>query len=226
MFRYSFYFAADQKVEFEVDEAALSASAEPCGPLPEWLRLDTFRCACCTLPAGEDRPCPAALSIQPVVEAFADRISHEQVRVAVEVDDLHVEATMANQNAARSIIGLQLALSACPILGKLRPMAVYHLPFGSRDHTVFRYLGMYLISQYLRKLDGNDPDWDLEGLRALFANIHDVNEKLADRIRAASERDAAVNSLVFLDTFAHAVEIDLFTSLTKLKPLFAPLLAD
>ena len=46
-------------------------------------------------------------------------------------------------------------------------------------------------------------------------------EDHAERIRAASEADATVNSLIFLDTFATSAEMDVEDCLAELEPLFA-----
>jgi hypothetical protein len=148
-------------------------------------------------------------------------VSYETVDVCVNTQGIRFEATLPVQNAARSIVGLLLALSSCPIMMKLRPMAQYHLPFGGKGHTTFRFLGMYLIAQYLEQIDGKEPDWNLEGLLELFKLIYKTNQSLAKRIRLATEEDATVNSLIFLDTFVHAVELDIEQGLTKLRPVFS-----
>jgi len=80
---------------------------------------------------------------------------------------------------------------------------------------------MYLIAQYLRQRHDQAPDWSLEGLLELFNRLHKVNQKLAERIRAASKEDATVNSLIFLDTFATSAELDVEDCLAELEPLFA-----
>jgi hypothetical protein len=65
-----------------------------------------------------------------------------------------------------------------------------------------------------------DTDWSLDGLGELFSRIHQVNTRLAKRIRAASEEDAAVNSLVFLDNYAYIAEMRIGKSAEELLPLF------
>jgi hypothetical protein len=139
----------------------------------------------------------------------------------VESPQGRLEHTLSTQSAVRSLIGLLMALSACPVMQKLRPMARHHLPFGDQAHTMFRYVGMYLIAQYLRARRGDAPDWNMAGLLTLFSQLHQVNRHLADRIRAASEADATVNSLIFLDTFATSAEIDVEECLVDLEPHFA-----
>jgi hypothetical protein len=220
MFKYHFAFEEEDPLEFEVDESAETSLEDPDQPVPDWVRLERFRCEHCTLPPGSRTACPAALAIQPIVEAFSRRFSFDTTCATVQVNELSIEAALSNQAAVRSLVGLKLALSACPVLKKLRPMANYHLPFGSREHTTFRFLGMYLIAQYIRHREGLSAEWDLKGLNELLDSVHKVNSHLADRIRAASEADAAVNSLVFLDAFAYDVQLKIEQSLDTLREIF------
>jgi len=222
MIAYTFTFDQTTSIEFEVDVDSDTSAKDPAEPVPDWLALDRYRCADCTVPAGSRRTCPAAVSIKPAVEAFSNRLSHETVHVVVTGPRGRLEHTMASQGAVRSLLGLLMALSSCPVMRKLRPMAQHHLPFGDEAHTMFRFVGMYLIAQYLRSTRGKGPpDWELKGLLRLFAQLHQVNKHLAERIRAASEADATVNSLVFLDAFATSAEIDVEDCLVDLESHFA-----
>ena len=54
----------------------------------------------------------------------------------------------------------------------------------------------------------------------LINRLHEVNQKLAERIRLEVEKDATVNSLIILDTLAALLEMDIDGSLEKLKPHF------
>jgi len=222
MIRYSFTFDENTTITFEVEVGSDTSAEDPPAPVPGWLALDQHTCPDCALPVGSRRTCPAAVSIRPVVEAFSNRLSYETVHVVVTGPRGRLEHTMATQGAVRSLVGLLLALSSCPVMQKLRPMAQHHLPFGDQSHTMFRFVGMYLIAQYLRTSRGKGaPDWELAGLLGLFNELHQVNKRLAERIRAASQADAAVNSLIFLDTFATSVEIDVEDCLVDLEPHFA-----
>ncbi len=224
MISYTFIFDEETSIEFAVEVDSDTSTERPGDPVPDWLALEKFRCEHCEIPEGSRKTCPAALSIKPAVEAFSARKSYETVRVVVQGERGRLETTLATQKAVRSVIGLLLALSSCPVMRKLRPMAQYHLPFCGREHTIFRYVGMYLIAQYLRHRHDKAPDWSLAGLLELFDVLHRVNMKLAERIRAASEADAAVNSLIFLDTFATCAELDVEDCLAELQPVFAPYL--
>ncbi|MBI9073892.1 MAG: hypothetical protein JEZ02_00680 [Desulfatibacillum sp.] len=185
-----------------------------------WLNLEEFKCRICTIDPETHPQCPAALALWPVLQTFGNRISHEPVHVSVDRIDVQLEATTSTQQAVRSMVGLMLALSRCPVMEKLRPMAHFHLPFADTGHTQFRVLGMYLIAQYIRNKDGKEPDWELAGLLEHYRDLQHVNRRLADRIRAASEKDATVNGLIILDALAQSVEIGINQNLKKLRPLF------
>jgi len=224
MISYTFIFDEETSVEFAVEPDSDTSTEQAGAPVPDWLALEKFRCEQCEIPEGSRKTCPAALSIRPAVEAFAARKSYENVHVVVNGSRGRLETTLATQKAVRSLIGLLMALSSCPVMRKLRPMAQYHLPFCGREHTLFRFVGMYLIAQYLRHRHDQEPDWSLDGLLELFNQLHKVNKQLADRIRAASEADATVNSLIFLDSFAISAELDVEDCLAELECLFAPYL--
>ena len=220
MIRYTMVLEKGNEVVFDIDETG-DTSVESGETPPRWLLLDDYRCERCAIPAGSRNTCPAALSIKPVVEAFSTHASFENIKVIVEMGNVRLNSAVSLQEAVRSMVGLMLALSSCPVMRKLRPMANFHLPFGDENQTLFRFLGMYLTAQYIRRLEGLEPDWDLTGLYDLFIDIHMVNNGLAERIRAASEMDATLNSLVVLDMLAHLVQINMEQSREKLKPLFS-----
>ncbi len=221
MIQYRFEFDENTAIEFIIDEKADTSNEDGLAEIPDWMRLDQFRCDCCLLPPETRKTCPAALAMNPVIETFSKRISHENIKVTVEQHDVRIQAETSMQNAVRSLLGLLLALSSCPVVGRLRPMAQFHLPFGTKEHTVFRAIGMYLTAQFVRQREGFAPDWDIIGLKELYENVHEVNAKLAERIRAASEQDAAVNSLIILDVFGYGVTMSIDDSARKLKPMFS-----
>jgi hypothetical protein len=219
--RYLFDFGADDRIQFEVERDSDTSVETESDPVPEWIALDRHRCDRCEIPPGSRRTCPAALSLKPVVEAFGSRISYENVRMTAELNGFTLSGTLPTQRALRALAGLVLALSSCPVMRKLRPMAHFHLPFGTREQTTFRFLGTHLVAQYLRERQGLPPDWSLDGLRDLVADLHMVNIGLADRIRMVAELDAPANSVALLDTFASAVELSLEQDFDRLQPLFA-----
>ena len=221
MIRYHFQFEHGKEARIDVPDNGETSDETRLAAIPAWMELERFRCDHCPLTPGSRRTCPAAVAMVPVLDVFCSHTSHEGVLVRVDVHDVVVEKRTTTQRAARSALGLVLALSACPYLNKLRPMASFHMPFRRLDHSAFRFLGTHLIAQYLRVRKGLEPDWELEALLELLRDIRRVNARLADRIRAAAKEDAAVNSLVLLDTIADSVELSVETSLERLEPVFS-----
>jgi hypothetical protein len=173
------------------------------------------------LPVGGRQTCPAALAMKPVVEVFGGRVSYETVLMTVQRDEIKLEARITNQRAMRSLIGLLLPLSSCPVMMRLRPMAQLHLPLSSKEQTAYRFLGMHFIAQYLRHRRGQTPDWELGSLLDLLEDVRLTNIKLAKRIREVTEADATVNALVLLDAFADSVALNVEQYLVQLEPLYS-----
>jgi len=220
MIRYEFLFSDAEPVVFAVDETASASATEPEAP-PAWMELSRHRCANCPLPEGSRKTCPAALAIGPLLETIGGRISYEPVRLRVQLGETQCEAVLPMQDAVRSLGGLLIAMSDCPIMSHFRPMAHFHVPFADSKHTLFRAAGMILIAEYLRNREGIEAGLSLGGLKALYEQVHRVNDKLAARIRAATQEDAAINGLIILDTFARLAERTVDQSLADLRGCFS-----
>ena len=68
------------------------------------------------------------------------------------------------EEALRSLLGLKMATSGCPVLSELKPMALHHLPFANSDEFVMRSVGYYLLQQLFAKRNQQEADWELKGL--------------------------------------------------------------
>lgn len=221
MVHYTFEFSDGSRAEFSVDEkAAVPPALRSPEGLPAWMSLDTHRCPHCPLTRSRQMVCPAIDAIFPTIKSLDLRVSSDTCNLTVEQNDVTHHARTSIQNAARSLIGLQLALSACPTMRRLRPLARFHMPLAGADETIFRVFGMHMLLQFLRRTKGKSPDWTLRGLQALYQDIHAVNRCLAQRIRAATRKDATINGLVILDAVAHEVDYSIETNLERLAPHF------
>jgi hypothetical protein len=105
-------------------------------------------------------------------------------------------------------------------------MARFHLPFATREETVFRAASAYLLAQYFLKRHGVEADLDLKGLREIYGLIHQVNKGLAERLRTIPAGDAHLNALVLLDLFAHALPFSIEENLAEIEHLFEPFYTD
>ena len=141
------------------------SETDPACP-PPWTRLAFHRCENC--PLSDKHPfCPPAVDIAPIVEKFSHYPSTTPMKVTMRnAARMCVKETEA-QMGLEALLALMMATSACPILGRLRSQALFHLPFASIEETLYRTVGDYLIKQYFVMKDGGRPDFALEGLDAL-----------------------------------------------------------
>lgn len=171
-------------------------------PRPDWAKLEFQKCPNCNIEGGP-KYCPAAVSIAHFLPDFANAISYTQAIVEVDTPNRVVVSKMPLQMAMASLIGLTLATSGCPRTNFLRPMARFHLPFADQRETVFRSLGTWLLTEYIRSNSDGDPvTLSFDGLKDAYTQLSVVNAALAERLRAAVTRDAALNAVIILDTFA------------------------
>ena len=191
---------------------------EPSGA--EWTRLDFHQCPNCPLRPTDAAFCPAARDIAPLLPHWGHLSSHQQVRAVVTTAERQVTADTSAQRVLSSLLGLILALSDCPVTAFLKPMARFHLPFASEEETLFRSVSAYLLRQYFQRLRGAPVDLDLSGLAARYRALEVVNQSLAERLRAASSRDATINAITLLDIFTKVLPVSIDRSLAQLEHLF------
>jgi hypothetical protein len=187
-----------------------------------WTPLEFHQCENCPLAKQAYRCCPAAVDIEGLVSKFSQFASFNKVKVRVITPEREYSKSCDVQTGLNAILGLVMATSACPILGKLKSMAKFHLPFATAEETVYRVVGNYLIRQYFLYKDGETPDMDLDGLDALYQDLETVNNAFAERIRAASTKDASINAIVRLSGLAFLVRSSLKKQLLNQRATFIP----
>lgn len=192
--------------DFEID------IAKPALPRPgkgEWTRLSRNKCANCTLRDDQVSHCPPAVDLEEVVDAFNEVISHEDVFVIVDINERHILKDGDAQSGLSALMGLIMANSACPVLGRLRGLTRTHTPFQSVEETLFRFIGAYYLGQMLEEKRGGQPDWSLDGLHALFDDLMVVNKAFKARIHSATRQDAAMNAISALAMHALGAQLSL-----------------
>jgi len=196
---------------------------------PGWTALSFHQCANCPLSTSETPNCPMAVRLVPLVELFGKVRSYEEVTAHVESEERTVTKRTTVQRALRSLMGLLSATSDCPHVAFLRPMAHFHLPFSSAEETIYRVASMYLLAQYFRKQQGQPADAGLEGLKAHYHELQQVNASMAKRLAELSAHDersngdSSVNALVLLDVFAQSMPDSIDAQLEELRPAFQAL---
>lgn len=214
-FSYEFEFEDNTRVQLDIPiDGPRVRDLEPA----EWTRLEYNRCRNCPLKAQEC--CPVALDLQEVTEAFRDIISYSKARVRVTTPERIYEKHCDAQVGLKSLLGLIMASSDCPILSQLRPMARYHLPFATIEETIYRTAGAYLLKQYYISQISGEPDMDLTGLENLYRSLQIVNTDFLQRIRSASNQDANLNAISTLFALSAMVSMTLKEQLEEIKPLF------
>ncbi len=163
------------------------------GDLPAWTALETDKCPHCPLASAPGARCPAAADLVPVVEQFSALTSIDRVAVTVLTQNCETRKRTDTQTALGALMGLILATSACPILGRMRPMAETHVPFATPTQTVYRILSMHLVGSFL-----DHQPFDLDGLATYFSDLDRLNHAFFARLERAVERDAGINALLRL----------------------------
>jgi hypothetical protein len=210
-FTYTFTFH-DRAYKFHVniDRATMNIILPEMESPPNWTKLEYNQCPNCPLNKSRYPHCPAALTIIDLIKFFSRSTSWKKVSVKIEMSDRTYWKHTDLQNAVSSLLGLCLATSECPILGQLRPMARFHLPFQSIEESTYRAISMYLLGQYYKNARGHKPDWELQHLSEIYEKIQVVNHTFQKRLSGIGIADASLNALVILDNYANYVlfEID------------------
>lgn len=172
---------------------------------PNWTELKNFKCTHCPLNEDEHQHCPVALNLDDIISFFSDTNSYEEVEVVVETSERKYIKNTSVQVGVGGLIGVIMPTSGCPIMGRLKPLVRYHLPFATIDETEFRVFSMFLLGQYIIMRKGEKPDWDLNGLKQLYDDIQTLNLNVAKKIADLEAKDASINAVVVLNNFANSV---------------------
>jgi len=190
--------------------------------LPAWTELGFHQCGNCPLSSAATKHCPMAVRLVPLVALFEKVRSYDDVSAQVETDERTVTRRTSVQKVLRSLMGLLSASSDCPHIEFLKPMAHYHLPFSSREETIYRVVSTYLLAQHFLRQRGKPADAGLDGLKAHYRELQQVNQGMAARLGAIrdADGDSSVNALVLLDLFAHSLPDSIDADLEELMPAF------
>jgi hypothetical protein len=213
---YRFQFPDGRSESLDVADAA--APGEP----PAWTELEFHQCANCPLTPAQAERCPMAVRLVPLVTLFDKVRSYDDVTAQVESEERTVTKRTSVQKVLRSLMGLLSASSDCPRIEFLKPMAHYHLPFSSSEETIYRVVSTYLLAQHFLRQQGKAADPGLDGLKANYHELQQVNQGMAARLGAIrdTQGDSSVNALVLLDLFAQSLPDSIDAQLEELKPAF------
>lgn len=206
--RYRFDFSDGDSKEFllELEKPGLRMRSKATMPLPEWTKLAHHQCPNCPLSIDRVPNCPVAVNLVGVIQAFNDVISHEEADVEVITESRKYSARVNITHAVGSLIGIFMATSGCPIMDRLKPMVLTHLPFPTTEESIYRSISMYLLAQYFRFKTGHRADWNLEKFGEFFDDINLVNQSFVKRLTTFVEKDVSLNAVVLLNCFATAAK--------------------
>ncbi len=208
-FTYHFTFSDDsvKTIKAIVNKETLSIIEPQNIYFPVWAKLKNFKCPHCPLNEQEHEYCPLALNLQTILSEFNDKNSFEIVEVMVETPERNYHKKTSLQQGVSSLLGVLMVTSGCPVMGKLKPLLYFHLPFASIHETEVRALSLYLLAQYVKMIKGQEPDWEMNKLKKIYEDVRTLNHHVSKKIVNLSERDANINSLIILNNFAEFVTI-------------------
>jgi hypothetical protein len=187
-----------------LDWETLDIIQEPKDPLPEWTELGFHKCPNCPLDESLSQSCPIAVNLIDLIDFFKDFASYDEVDVWIETEQRNYSQRTSLQNAAGSLVGIYMVSSGCPVLNKLRPMVMTHLPFQSWEETLYRFITMYMFVQYILFRNGREPDWELKRFTEFYQEIELVNQGFAERLNAIqfTHSDVSISAVNILHSTA------------------------
>lgn len=209
----------DNTLHYEVDVDREFDLQQDRPDAPHWAKLGHNQCPNCPLTVKDCAYCPAAVDLVKVVTDFQRLPAVEAAKVTVVTPEREYFKETALEEGLRSLMGLIMATSACPILHKLKPNARNHLPFASQDEFIIRSAALYLLRQYFNYREGKRPDWDLQGLISINEELGTLNQAFWQRVHEACESDSNLKALLSFFNLSSSVSYSLEAQLQKIRPI-------
>lgn len=210
-----------ERITLKFDPATFSLLSERPTSAEAWVALEVNKCPHCPLTVETHPECPFATALSSFIHGFDEFYSYDKAVVEVATGQRTTISNHPLQDGMASIIGLIGATSGCPHLAFFRPMARFHLPFASEEETLFRTFSIFLLGEYLQAGGRGDAMIGVAGLQARYEAVALVNRSMAERIRTAFSKDAVVNAIIILDTFAQAAPYLIKDKLEELRYVFS-----
>jgi len=223
VFQYTFKFKQYPTKIFKIklEETTLNLVNENSGSQPEWTKLKNFKCPHCPLSENEFEYCPLAISLADVIDSFTDMPSYEHIELIINTEEREFRKETSLQDGVRSMLGIKMATCGCPVMGKFKPMARFHLPFANLEETQYRYFSMYMLAQYFIAKRNGTADWDMQKFRNILEDVRILNVNVSKKVAQIEAKDTTINSVVILNNFADYVSFNLDEqSLNEVEILF------
>lgn len=214
--------AHKKNILIELDPDTLALKMPPQTNYPEWTKLTYSQCPNCPLDYEKHPYCPVAANLVKIIEAFSLNISHQQVNVTIRTEARNYQQNISLQNALRSLFGICMPTSGCPIMNKLRPLVFTHLPFATGQETVYRVLSMFALAQLFIYNRGGKPDLEFKSLEKIYQDVEIVNRTFHHRLVNMELSDASLNAISNLNCYAQFTRMALKPdNLSKIENLFS-----
>lgn len=187
----------------------MTIQRKPTHNAPEWTELSKFKCSHCPLDENVNTHCPLALNLVDMIHEFQHHNSFDRVKITAEAPNRTYYKETELQSGVSSYLGILMVTSGCPIMGKLKPMLHFHLPFATLEETEVRAFSLYLLAQVIKLKRGENPDWEMNNLFNIYEDIRTLNHNVSKKIADLEQKDASINSLVVLNNFADYVTFTL-----------------
>lgn len=205
IYRFKFENGEQKTFVLSLDKTDLSINLQLKNEPPVWAELKNFKCEHCPLDPGVVKYCPVAVNLADIINEFRDFPSYQNAEVFVETPTRNYHKRTSLQSGVSSMMGIRMVSSGCPVMGKLKPLLNFHLPFGTLEETQVRALSLYLLAQYVKQQKGGTPDWEMNNLVNIYEDIRILNHNVSRQIANLESKDTSINSLVILNNFADYV---------------------
>ncbi len=223
IFQYTFKFKDRPPKVFKIklDGTTLNLVNENFESQPDWTRLKNFKCPHCPLSENDYEFCPLAVSLADVIDSFSNMSSYEQIELVINTEEREFRKETSLQDGVRSMLGIKMATCGCPVMGKFKPMARFHLPFANLEETQYRYFSMYMLAQYFIAKREGKADWEMHEFRNILEDVRVLNLNVSRKVAQIEAKDTTINSVVILNNFADYVSFNLDEqSLNEVEVLF------
>ena len=219
-YQFDFHDGNHKEFNIEFDVHSLRSKLPDGSHYPDWAQLEIHQCVNCPLTSEDYLYCPLAVNLVPIIYWCKDLASYDEVDVTITSAEREVRAHTSLQRAISSLLGLLMSSSACPKMKFLRPLARFHLPLATQEETIFRAVSATFLKNHFAGKENNLAEDPLEELKKQYQELQNINRFIADRIRGAIQRDAAVNAIVLLDMLSKSVSFSIDDSLQQIHYLF------
>lgn len=204
-FLFLFKDGKEKRIRVRIDEKTLNIIRPVIKIPPKWTEISKFQCPHCPIDKTKFKYCPLAVNLNDVISDFKDFNSFDEVEVTIQTSARTYSKKTSLQSALGSLLGIVMVANDCPTMGKLKPMMRFHLPFATLEETDYRVLSMYLLAQYVIAKKGGEPDWEMNNLKDMYEEIKKLNQNVCRHLREIDSKDAVVNAVVTLNSFAEHV---------------------